>query len=203
MSFPTKSKTRSRSSSTRSNSNQRVAKKRNPKKKKQCELGTECPYKGEYQHSLEYAHDESSLNKETPVAFSGTGQSMAGGAKSSHTTSRHRPQTSSGDNVRHAAAEAAMRRAAEICRNDGHGTTKPSSQKSTPAAATGNDVIILDDGEDENRVVLKNVSSKKPIVRNPYHNKRSATVRQPLSTSTLRSPPDVVDLCDSDDDQVH
>jgi hypothetical protein len=180
-----------------------VSKKRNPKKKKQCELGTGCPYKREYQHSLEYAHDESSSNDETPVAFSGRGHSMAGCAKSSHASIRHRPQTSSRANPRHAAAEAAMRRAAERCQNDGHRTPKPSSQKSTHAAAKGNDAITLDGAENENRDVLKNVSSKNPSVRNPYHNKRSATVRQPASTSNLRSPPDVVDLCDSDDNEVH
>ena len=79
---------------------------RSIRKKKKCELGSECPYKNEYQHQMEFSHDliaPTSL-KSTPASnfrpFSGVGETMSSSSsnngKISHSVSALiRPETDS------------------------------------------------------------------------------------------------------------
>jgi hypothetical protein len=157
--------------------------------KKQCELGASCPYRDQYQHSLEFTHgnDEPSAPDSTAAsrsfhAFSGAGHSMA---STMTNRSSRAPSTFAAGGTQSAAAAAtaaAMRRASAA--------TTTAHQHSQRRQSSHLEVIFLDDSDDD-EIEQQNTSSFQNVDLTTSPKKRPAR--------SASSP--LVDLCDDSSEE--
>ena len=81
--------------------------------KRPCELGRDCPYKHEYQHSLEFSHPDNSAAGVKTKRFEGNARKLGGSRlphPAPHQPERKKPRLA----AKRAAADAALRRAAVV-----------------------------------------------------------------------------------------
>ena len=162
-----------------------------PKKrggKKQCELGADCPYKDQYQHGLEFSHEQnssrssaeqqnssrSSANQPHFRAFSGAGRTIpttSTGAQSAAAAAVHRA----------AAARPPMREQNELivlsdCDSDQENSSVPLNHNGkgveSPkkrAANTSSVIDLCSDGDDDE------IAPKKPVASKPDSKRQRRT----------------------------
>jgi hypothetical protein len=152
------------------------------KQRRCCELGTDCPYKDEYQHSLEFAHDNSSERTDAAETaptfrpFAGTGRTtMSASSSSSLVMGRSGGNTSSVGAVMQqqitpaTTTVSSSRQAIDLTSDPSETTIEPSDRKRAASRippGTGQSVIDLcdddDDDEEDEKVVNQNRRQRLP-----------------------------------------